>query len=70
MAHWCPLCDEICYCNGDIGDIPIDDPAFSGYCVHDCEADDEDEDEDDDCDGFDDEDDEDEDDEDDEDEKY
>jgi hypothetical protein len=44
MAHSCPICDQVCHCNGDIDDILFDRTPKAG-CVHykrgSCEPDDE-----------------------------
>ena len=43
MAHECPNCSLICYCNGDIDDMLLNDEEDVVMCTH-CEyEDDEDE---------------------------
>ena len=46
MAHECPECGCICYCNGDIDDILLNIPRDQDRCVHykQCELDYEEED--------------------------
>jgi hypothetical protein len=34
MAHSCPTCDEVCYCNGDIDDVLLDDEDAIAGCTH------------------------------------
>lgn len=34
MAHECPVCDFVCHCLGDVGDIVYDDPAAENDCIH------------------------------------
>ena len=34
MAHTCPDCGSVCYCNGDIDDILIDGLDYDGSCTH------------------------------------
>ncbi len=53
MAHSCPECGLVCYCNGDIDDCVFDGTAEQDGCSHcdlDAEFDDDDEFEDDDFD--------------------
>lgn len=34
--HNCPLCDQACYCQGDVDDCPVD-PSAEDRCTH-CDA--------------------------------
>ena len=34
MAHTCPDCGQVCYCNGDIDDICLDLPKDQNRCKH------------------------------------
>lgn len=52
MAHNCPECGSLCFCNGDIDDCCLDDPNSVNRCTH-CPDDAEDmQDEDEEDDGF------------------
>lgn len=45
MAHNCPECGEICYCNGDVDDMVWDDDSDEAMtCTHylECDLDDND----------------------------
>lgn len=33
MAHTCPDCGCVCYCNGDIDDCVLDDRAAENICT-------------------------------------
>lgn len=48
MAHSCPICDQQCYCGGDIDDSCLDGTDAQTYCTHCDEEDDDDDDFDDD----------------------
>ena len=34
MAHECPECGQLCYCNGDIDDIMLDTDESYLLCCH------------------------------------
>lgn len=34
MAHSCPVCDQVCYCGGDIDDLILDDTDEAWECDH------------------------------------
>ena len=44
MAHSCPVCDEACYCGGDIDDIFDCDLDAQDNCTHCLDSESEDED--------------------------
>ena len=33
MAHTCPVCGQVCYCNGDIDDIILDHDEDILNCI-------------------------------------
>lgn len=39
MAHTCPVCGQVCYCNGDIDDIILDSEEAAVNCTH-CDSED------------------------------
>ena len=34
MAHECPECNQVCYCNGDIDDCLLNLPHDQNCCIH------------------------------------
>lgn len=34
MAHECPECGCMCFCNGDIDDLCLDEPQAVNRCTH------------------------------------
>ena len=34
MAHECPECGQLCYCNGDIDDCCFNTPYAVDHCQH------------------------------------
>jgi hypothetical protein len=34
MAHECPECGQVCYCNGDIGDCLFENEYYIIHCQH------------------------------------
>lgn len=36
MAHTCPDCDEVCYCQGDTDDIVFGSGDDEAGCTHPC----------------------------------
>jgi hypothetical protein len=34
MAHKCPDCGQVCYCNGDMDDILLNIPDDINRCIH------------------------------------
>jgi hypothetical protein len=35
VAHECPDCGQVCFCNGDIDDVEM--PWGADSCIHECE---------------------------------
>lgn len=34
MSHECPICYQVCCCNGDIDDVEFDNPDVIAACHH------------------------------------